>query len=144
MLKDIIIFYKVYQKKNITSDISIRDFLKTKNYSDEFINFHLVPLISSIWSSRDVDCLNQPLKSIINFFQNHKLFNFTDRPQWKTIRNGSKQYINLLIKSAKFKIKKSCRIQKISRNDKIEIFFEGKKSVFDLSLIHISEPTRPY
>ena len=29
MLKDIIIFYKVYQKKNITSDISIRDFLKT-------------------------------------------------------------------------------------------------------------------
>ena len=60
------------------------------------------------------------------------MFNFTDRPQWKTIRNGSKQYINLLIKSAKFKIKKSCRIQKISRNDKIEIFFEGKKSVFDI------------
>ena len=132
MLKDIIIFYKVYQKKNITSDISIRDFLKTKNYSDEFINFHLVPLISSIWSTPDQDSLNQPLKSIINFFQNHKLFNFTDRPQWKTIRNGSKQYINLLIKSAKFKIKKSCRIQKISRNDKIEIFFEGKKSVFDI------------
>ena len=95
MLKDIIIFYKVYQKKNITSDISIRDFLKTKNYSDEFINFHLVTLISSIWSTPDQDSLNQPLKSIINFFQNHKLFNFTDRPQWKTIRNGSKQYINL-------------------------------------------------
>ena len=88
-------------------------------------------MISSIWSTPDQDSLNQPLRSIINFFQNHKLFNFTDRPKWKTIRNGSRQYINSLIKFAKFEIKKSCRIQKISRNDKVNIFFEGKKSVFD-------------
>ena len=132
MLKDIIIFYKTFQKKNIVSDISIRNFLKTKNYSDEFINFHLLPLISSIWSTPDQDSLNQPLKSIINFFQNHKLFNFINRPQWKTIKNGSKQYVKSLIRSSKFTIKKSCRIQKISRTNNVEIFFEGKKSIFDI------------
>ncbi len=132
MLKDIIIFYKTFQKKNINSDISIRNFLKTKNYSDEFINFHLLPLISSIWSTPDQDSLNQPLKSIINFFQNHKLFNFINRPQWKTIKNGSKQYVKSLIRSSKFTIKKSCRIQKISRTNNVEIFFEGKKSIFDM------------
>ena len=121
MLKDIIYFYKYFQNNSIASSVSIRQYLESKKFSDEFINNHFLPLISSIWSTPDSNSLDQPLSSIISFFQNHKLFNFTNRPQWKTVSGGSRNYIQRLTKDAKFQIKKSIKIQKISRSKGISL-----------------------
>ena len=121
MLKDIIYFYKYFQNNSIASPVSIRQYLESKKFSDEFINNHFLPLISSIWSTPDSNSLDQPLSSIISFFQNHKLFNFTNRPQWKTVSGGSRNYIQRLTKDAKFQIKKSIKIQKISRSKGISL-----------------------
>ena len=116
MLKDIVYFYKYFQNNNVTSSISIRQYLESKKFSSEFINNHFLPLISSIWSTPDNDSLDQPLSSIVSFFQNHKLFNFTNRPKWKTVSGGSHNYIRRLTKNSNFQIKKSIKIQKISRS----------------------------
>ena len=135
MLIDIVYFYKTFQNKNISSNISIRQYLETKRYSSEFINNHFLPLISSIWSSPDSKSLDQPLKSIISFFQNHKLFNFLNRPQWKTVKGGSRNYIDQLIQSSHFEIKTSFHIDKIYRKKGIEIISQGSKLEFDLLVL---------
>ena len=135
MLKDIVKFYKTFQNKNISSDISIRQYLETKKFSNEFVYNHFLPLISSIWSSPDSNSLDQPLSSIISFFQNHKLFNFINRPQWKTVKGGSKNYINKLIQASHFDIKKSFKIDKIIRDQGVEILSQNKKYQFDLLVL---------
>jgi len=135
MLKDILYFYKKFQTKNISSDITIRQYLETQKFSQEFIYNHFLPLISSIWSSPDSNSLDQPLKSIISFFQNHKLFNFLNRPQWKTVKGGSRNYIKNLINNSHFDIKTSFTIDKINRENKIEIISQNEKFYFDLLIL---------
>ena len=97
MIKDIIRFYKKFQKKSPIPNITLEDYCIQNNYSKAFMDFHLLPLISSIWSTPDELSMKQPLSSIVSFFQNHKLFNFIDRPQWKTVKGGSRNYIKKII-----------------------------------------------
>ena len=135
MLKDIIYFYKSFQKKNVTAELSIKEYLNTRKFSDEFIYNHFIPLISSIWSSPNSNSFDQPLSSIICFFQNHKLFNFLDRPKWKTVKGGSRNYINKIIENSHFKVIDSAKIQKIKRNKNIHIVLEGIDFTFDFLIL---------
>lgn len=135
MLRDIIYFYKHFQNNKVSSSISIRQYLETKKFSHEFIYNHFLPLISSIWSTPDANSLDQPLSSIVSFFQNHKLFNFINRPQWKTVSGGSRKYIQQIIKNAKFQIKKSIKIQKISRSSGIFLQTSGGDFHYDYLIL---------
>ena len=121
MLKDIVLFYRKFQHSNVSATLSIKDYLSTHAYSSEFIHNHFLPLISSIWSTPDQDSLDQPLSSVITFFQNHQLFNFVQRPQWKTVSQGSSNYIKRLVAASNFHIKMNSVITSISRERNILI-----------------------
>ena len=43
-------------------------------------------------SSNISDVREFPLKSFLNFFNNHGLFNIKKRPQWKFVTGGSDNY----------------------------------------------------
>ena len=129
MLKDIVFFYKKFQNSNVSTNLSIKDYLNTHTYSDEFINNHFLPLISSIWSTPDQNSLEQPLSSIITFFQNHQLFNFIQRPQWKTVSQGSSNYIKRLVAASNFQIKLNTTITSIIRDKMIQINTQEEKDL---------------
>ena len=129
MLKDIVFFYKKFQKSNVSTELSIKDYLSTHSYSVEFINNHLLPLISSIWSTPYQNSLDQPLSSIITFFQNHQLFNFIQRPQWKTVSQGSSNYIKRLVAVSNFQIKMNATITSINREKTIQINTKDEKGL---------------
>ena len=43
---------------------------------------------------------NQGLVSrLLQFLENHKLLNFIDRPQWRTVKGGSREYVNRIVDS---------------------------------------------
>ena len=67
MLKDIVKFYKTFQNNKPDQSISIRQYLDRHHYSKEFIEFHFIPLISSIWSTPDQN-------SWINLYQVSSVF----------------------------------------------------------------------
>ena len=50
------------------------DFIFKKNLSKYFIDYHLVPMVSAIWSMPPYEAKKMPLKFFIKFFQNHGLF----------------------------------------------------------------------
>jgi predicted NAD/FAD-binding protein len=75
--------------------------------------------------------LDQPLSSIVSFFQNHKLFNFLNRPQWKTVQGGSQNYIQCLIKASHFQVQLSSQIKSIYRNPQIQIQTQKETLSFD-------------
>ena len=91
---DIIRFFNNAKKdlKNF-SNYTISDYLSEKKYSEQFINDFLFPMAGSIWSMKLRDIGKYPFSSFVNFFDNHGLLNFFNRPQWETIKGGSKKYI---------------------------------------------------
>ena len=118
---------------NINSKKTLNEFLNKNNFSDYLKKYHILPMISSIWSSNIEDVKNFPLLTFINFFKNHSLFKFKNRPQWKYVFGGSNEYIKKLIQLKTFKYYTNTKILKIIRdNNKIEIFDNyNNKFMFD-------------
>ena len=115
-------FGKNLNKNDIDEQTSVEEFLKKNNFSNAICDYHIYPLISSIWSSNITDVKQFPLTSFINFFNNHGLFNISKRPQWKFVVKGSNSYIEALIKKNLFIFNTNFKIKKIIRdNDKIII-----------------------
>jgi predicted NAD/FAD-binding protein len=51
-------------------------------------------MTAAIWSTAPNACsLNFPALTLIRFMHNHHLLQISDRPQWLTIKQGSKLYI---------------------------------------------------
>ncbi len=97
MLRDILRFYKEAPKLIQTNDnLSLGEYLAANNYSDAFINRHLVPLGSAIWSTPDNEMLEFPARTFIRFCVNHGLLQLKDRPRWMTVKGGSIEYVKKL------------------------------------------------
>ena len=125
MIFEIKRLYSICNKLEINSKnskLTLDDFLNEYKFSNYLKNYHILPMISSIWSSNIDDVKKFPLITFINFFKNHALFNFKNRPKWKFITGGSNQYIKKLTNLNTFKYFTNFKIQKILRdNNKIQI-----------------------
>ena len=98
MFFDIISFYKSCDKiKEFQKKITLGEFVKKKNLSKSFIDYHLIPMVSAIWSMPPYQASQMPLKFFLKFFQNHGLFKLKNRPQWYTVSNRSKTYVNKVL-----------------------------------------------
>ena len=83
MFFDIIRFYNHCDKiSNFEEKATLEDFLTKKKLSKSFIDYHLIPMVSAIWSMPPYEARKMPLKFFLKFFQNHGLFKLKDRPQW--------------------------------------------------------------
>ena len=95
MIKEIFDFYKMadtMKKENFINE-TLGEFLQSKEISNYFINFHIIPMVSAIWSMPTHLAYEMPMSSFINFFQNHGLFKIKNRPQWYTVSGRSKIYV---------------------------------------------------
>ena len=82
MFFDILKFYKNCERINqFDQKITLGDYLVKNKLSDTFINFHLIPMVSAIWSMPPYEASKMPLKFFLKFFQNHGLFKLKNRPQ---------------------------------------------------------------
>ena len=90
-------------------ELSIGDYLKQNNYSNEFIDDYLIvsevgidlrfslmytiraqPMTAAIWSTPPDTCaLDFPAHTLIRFMHNHHLLQVTGKPKWLTIPGGS-------------------------------------------------------
>ena len=138
MLKDIIIFFIFGYKYafQFKESESLGEYVKRCNFSKEFINDHLIPMSSAIWSCPEKEILNFPAKTLLTFFKNHQLINFIFRPKWRTVKGGSKQYVNKVIEklssNPKNRLILNSKIKSVyCKNDKIEIKFEESTEIFD-------------
>ncbi len=139
MTFEIFRFYKLCKKiklDNLKNHITISDFLDENNFSFYVRNLHIYPLISSIWSTNHSDVLNFPFKLFLNFFNNHDLFNFKDRPQWKFVNGGSNTYIKKILSLNKFEHSLNSEITDIKREaNQIKIISNNKELTFDFLVL---------
>lgn len=99
MLKDLVRFYRTAPKHAYSgpADESLRDFIAREGYGEAFVQDHLLPMSAAIWSCTSNMMLDFPVRSFMRFLENHKLLNFIDRPQWRTVKGGSREYVNRIV-----------------------------------------------
>jgi predicted NAD/FAD-binding protein len=136
MVRDIFRFYK--QVPQLIGDsslrhISLRDFLKTNDYSDAFIYDHLMPMGAAIWSSSVEQMLDFPTLAFLRFFDNHGLVQLNDRPEWRTVDGGSREYVNRLTASFADRIRTDQSISMIERGETSQtiIHSDGSRENYD-------------
>lgn len=78
---------------------SIASFLDEHGFSQSFREWYFLPMIGAIWSCPTRQMLEFPIETMVRFCHNHGLLQVNNRPQWLTVRGGSKEYVARLIKA---------------------------------------------
>jgi len=134
MIREIISFYNYAPSllTNNTEEITLGNYLTKSNLSKYFIEFHIIPMVAAIWSMPFSKAKEMPLKLFLNFFINHGLFRLKNRPQWFTVTNRSRAYVNKVLEKISGEIFKNYKINNISRtNDNVRISFENEYLDYD-------------
>jgi predicted NAD/FAD-binding protein len=76
---------------------TVGEFLDEHGFSHGFRDWYLLPMIGCIWSSPSEQMLAFPVVTLIRFCHNHGLLRVANRPQWMTVRGGSRQYVRRIV-----------------------------------------------
>ncbi len=82
--------------ENKLGDESLGQFLDALRVKDDFRRKYLYPMGAAIWSTSEHDVADQPAETFLRFFDNHGLLS-VDRPKWRTVAGGSREYVSRLI-----------------------------------------------
>ena len=124
MIKEIISFYKNanHLLKSNLNGITLGDYLDKSKLSKYFIEYHIIPMVAAIWSMPFSKAKEMPLKFFLKFFLNHGLFKFKNRPQWYTVSNRSRTYVNKVLTKVSGEVFKNYKVSKIIRtNDNVRL-----------------------
>jgi predicted NAD/FAD-binding protein len=80
-------------------DVPIGDFLDRHRFSAAFRDGYFLPMIGCIWSCPTEQMLQFPVGTMIRFCHNHGLIQLSNRPQWRTVRGGSRHYVDKMLAS---------------------------------------------
>ena len=132
MFFTIIDFYKKSENKNfINENITLGKYLEKLNVSDYFIKFHIIPMVSAIWSMPPYEAKQMPLSFFLKFFQNHGLFKLKNRPQWFTVSNRSRTYVDKILSNISGEYYKNYNINKIKRiQSGVQVYYGDKNEYF--------------
>ena len=118
MIRDIPRFFRTTLAKlpSLAEDVTIAEFLEAEGYSDYFMERHLLPMAGAIWSAAPGDMRDYPARAFLTFFSNHGLLQVTNRPLWRTVKGGSREYVSRLIRSGRFDTRLRTPISAIKRH----------------------------
>jgi len=110
--------------KSLTPEISLGEYLTSKNYSEEFIKHYIIPIGAAIWSTVPHKMMNISAIFFIRFFENHGLLQIVDRPNWWVIKGGSKRYVEKMVHGFEDKIRLNSPVKNVKReNDIVTVHF---------------------
>ncbi len=140
MFFDIIKFYKNSDKEiNSNQKLTLGEYLEINKLSKPFVNYHIIPMVSAIWSMPPVEASKMPISFFLKFFQNHGLFKLKNRPQWYTVSNRSRTYVNKVILKISGEYYKNYKIKKIIRKSSgIDLYYGGESEFFDYDKVVIA------
>ena len=134
MFFEIINFYKRCEKLNSNNieKITLGEYLTKIGKSKYFIDYHIIPMVSAIWSMPPFEASQMPLTFFLSFFKNHGLFKLKDRPQWYTVTNRSKTYVDKILSKVSGEYFKNYEINKIIRdNNGVKVYYGSENEFFN-------------
>ncbi len=137
MLADILRFNREavrdLDEGRIARGTTLGEYLQVNGYGEGFVYQYLLPMGSAIWSASTDGMLEFPLLFFVRFFRNHGLLSVNDRPQWRVIEGGSRQYLDPLTRDFADRIVCNADIAAVRRLDNgVELIMgDGHRARFD-------------
>lgn len=118
MVRDILRFYREAPALlTLAGDgPSLGDYLRENQYSPMFIDDHLVPMASALWSSPSEGVMGFPAKYLARFMDNHHMLQVQGRPSWRVVRGGSSSYVQALQAAWSVKVRLSTPVSRVRRD----------------------------
>jgi predicted NAD/FAD-binding protein len=141
MVRDILRFNKQsvadLESGKVDNSETLGSYLQRNRYSEAFQRQYLVAMGSAIWSADCDTILDFPLSFFLRFFRNHGLLSVSDRPQWRVIEGGSREYLRALCQRFEKRIHTKSPVQGILReNQQVHLeMADGRKLAFDQVVI---------
>lgn len=117
MLKDIMRFNRDAPGilRQPDPNLTLNRFLSENRYSREFIDHYIIPMGAAIWSATPEGMGGVPAGFFVRFFHNHGLLSVNDRPTWRVIKGGSRQYLEKLVEGHRDRIRVATPIRQVLR-----------------------------
>ena len=96
-------------------DLPLAEWLERQRFSRAFIDRLIVPQASAVWSADPRQMWSFPARFLAEFFDHHGMLGFRDRPRWRTVRGGSKRYVEALLSRFSGRLRLSTPVQQITR-----------------------------
>jgi predicted NAD/FAD-binding protein len=119
MVRDILRFNrdapKLVLEGSTFDQTTVGEFLEQHRYSREFARHYLFPMGAAIWSCPAGLFEKFPIRFIVEFYRNHGLLSLRDRPVWRVIDGGSRNYVVRMAERFRDRVRLRTPIQQVRR-----------------------------
>jgi predicted NAD/FAD-binding protein len=117
MLRDILTFNTKSVEDHAAgrlAGLTLCDYFAERKFAPRLLTDYLAPMGAAIWSAPAAEMLDFPAENFVAFFKNHRLLQY-DRPVWRTVKGGSRRYVEKMISSFRDRIRLGCAVTSIER-----------------------------
>ena len=110
---------------------TLGEFLDKGGYGREVRELYLIPMAACIWSTPATQVNRFPLATFLHFCRNHGLLSVSNRPQWRTVKGGAREYVRKLV-AALPDVRLGTPVRRVRRfPDRVEVCVDGGAGRFD-------------
>lgn len=110
---------------------TLGQFLDEGGYGKELRQLYLHPMAACIWSTPSAQVNRFPLNTFVTFCHNHGLLAVTNRPQWRTVEGGAREYVRKMVARID-DVRVSTPVRRVRRDDSgVEVSTDRGTERFD-------------
>jgi len=135
MLRDILTFNTQSVtdfKAGRLAGLTLGEYFRRNHFAPRLLTDYLAPMGAAIWSAPAAEMLNFPAENFVAFFSNHRLLQY-DRPVWRSVKGGSRSYVEKLTAPLRDRLRLGCGVTAIERTLHGVVVHDtsGGRDVFD-------------
>ena len=122
---------------NTHLDQSLGQYLKHHAIDQMVVDYYILPMTSAIWSGSFRDVLAFPMRTFIQFWHNHQLLEIGKGLPWKTLKGGSRRYLDKASEGISGSIHLNSGVERVSilGNDQVQLYIKGQPMIYDAVVI---------
>jgi uncharacterized protein len=94
--------------------LSLGEYFSRRKFAPRLLTDYLAPMGAAIWSAPSSEMLDFPAENFVAFFSNHRLLQY-DRPVWRSVKGGSRGYVEKLTATFRDQLRLGCAVIGIER-----------------------------
>lgn len=108
---------------------SLGCWLEERGFSRNFIERLIVPQAAAVWSTDPEQMWSFPASFMVEFFDNHGMYSLRNRPRWRTVRGGSRSYVEAISAPWRDRVRLAAPVRRVERlPDRVRVEAEGCES----------------
>jgi predicted NAD/FAD-binding protein len=117
MLRDILTFNMKSVEDHAAgrlTGLTLGEYFAKRGFAPRLLTDYLAPMGAAIWSAPLDRMLDFPAENFVAFFSNHRLLQY-DRPVWRSVKGGSRRYVEKLTSAFRDRLRLGCAVTSIER-----------------------------